>query len=102
MFVSLPMPGTWKITPGEDALADEMRWSSNIGVPWSVLQDGLLRSAGSRRQAVVYPQSEPQWQPDTDDPTSGWLAVQLDAGVYATEFLAALDIAVPEGPDRAG
>ena len=32
----------------------------------------------------------------------GWLAVQLDAGVYATEFLAALDIAVPEGPDRAG
>ena len=56
-------------------------------------------SAGARRQAAVrvYPLAAPTWQPDENDAATGWLKVALPAGVYATEFLAALGVAVPEG-----
>ncbi|MDA3959211.1 MAG: tRNA pseudouridine(13) synthase TruD [Planctomycetota bacterium] len=91
---SAPLPGTWKISPSEAIAAEERAWSADTGIDWAWFErDGVFNSPGDRRPVVV-PLLETPTLHSEDERVR--LDLALPSGTYATEFLGAVDIAVPD------
>lgn len=93
-----PLPGTSRLLPAPEVLAEEQAWSAATGLDWAWFgQGGPLRAPGERRPLLVRFRSPPVLEV-VDDVT--WLEFSLPSGGYATEVLAQAGIAVPA--DRRG
>jgi tRNA pseudouridine13 synthase len=93
-----PLPGTWRLAPGEAVQAEERAWSADAGMRWEWFQaNGAFESPGGRRPLVV-PFLEPPAVETADGIT--WASFALPAGAFATEVLGQCGIALPE--NRAG
>jgi tRNA pseudouridine13 synthase len=89
-----PLPGTWRLVPSPEVLAEERAWSAATGIDWAWMGDGgTLESPGDRRPLVTRFR-EPPVLTTRDGAT--WLEFALPSGAYATEVLGAVGIAVPE------
>ncbi len=95
---SAPLPGSNRLVPAPDILAEEKAWSAPTGMDWSwFAKGGALESPGERR-ALVQPLLEPPTLAEAEGVT--WLSFALPAGAYATEVLTQAGVSIPE--DRRG
>lgn len=93
-----PMPGTWRLAPSEDILAEERAWSATTGIDWSWFgSTGVFESPGGRRQLLVAFRATPQVQVEGD---VTWVSFALPAGAFATEVLLQTGVQLPV--DRKG
>lgn len=93
-----PMPGTWRIQPTDEVLAEEHAWSAATGIDWDWFGDrACFASPGGRRQLVV-PFRAPSRVEQLDGVT--WVDLSLPSGAFATEVLTQVGITLPV--DRRG
>jgi tRNA pseudouridine13 synthase len=95
MFTTGPLPGKDRPTPSDEVAAEERAWSRASEVPWEWFgKAGPLRSRGARRPLLLRFVEPPRVEALGAERLA--LCVALPAGSYATELLAALDVALPE------
>ena len=88
-----PLPGTSRLLPAPEVLAEEQAWSAATGLDWAWFgQGGPLRAPGERRPLLMRFRTPPVIE-QVGDVT--WLEFGLPSGGYATEVLTQAGIAVP-------
>jgi tRNA pseudouridine13 synthase len=93
-----PLPGTSRLQPAPEVLAEEQAWSAATGLDWAWFgAGGPLRAPGERRPLLMRFRTPPVIEVIGD---VTWLEFGLPSGGYATEVLAQAGIAVPA--DRRG
>jgi tRNA(Glu) U13 pseudouridine synthase TruD len=93
-----PMPGTWRIQPAEDVLAEEHAWSATTGIDWAWFQDRACFASPGGRRTLVVPFRAPARVEVAGQVT--WVELSLPAGAFATEALTQVGITLPA--DRRG
>jgi tRNA(Glu) U13 pseudouridine synthase TruD len=101
-FATGPLPGTSRLQPSPDVLAEEQTWADadphSSGIRWSwFTRSEPLESPGERRPLLMAFREPPTIAIDGD---TTWLSFALPSGGYATEVLSQVGIAIPA--DRRG
>lgn len=98
LSTTAPLPGSWRLQPAPDIVAEERAWSADTGIPWAWFADGgPFASPGERRPCLITFAGPPRLVPE---PPRLWLEFALPPGAYATEVLVQCGVALPA--DRSG
>jgi tRNA pseudouridine13 synthase len=89
LFTTGPLPGSSRLQPAAEILAQEQAWSAETGIPWSAFAVGAPLESHGERRALIIPFLE---TPNLD---GSRLSFALGSGSYATVVLEALGVTVP-------
>lgn len=92
-FTTGPLPGTSRLAPSPEVLAEEHAWSAATGMDWTwFAKGGALEAPGERRPLLMRFRTPPTVT--VDGPVT-WIEFALPSGGYATEVLLQAGIAIP-------